>query len=60
MQRITLKDLKALLVASSGLKAISLGRTSAQGLLKTIDGQFSDTLEVKLPGSVIVAQWHTI
>lgn len=55
-----LKDLKALMVASSGLKAISLGRTSAQGLLKAIDGQFADTLEVKLPGSVIVAQWHTV
>ncbi|WP_148050455.1 hypothetical protein [Pseudomonas brassicacearum] len=55
-----LKDLKALMVASSGLKAISLGRTPAQGLLKAIDGQFADTLEVKLPGSVIVTQWHTI
>ncbi|WP_371356094.1 hypothetical protein ACA087_06280 [Pseudomonas chlororaphis] len=55
-----LKDLKPLMVASSGLKPISLGRTSAQGLLKAIDDQFSGTLEVKLPGSVIVAQWHRI
>jgi hypothetical protein len=55
-----LKDLKALMVASSGLKPISLGRTPAQGLLKAIDDQFAGTLEVKLPGSVIVAQWHKI
>ncbi|SDY43960.1 hypothetical protein SAMN03159453_00620 [Pseudomonas sp. NFIX28] len=54
-----LKDLKALMVASSGLKPISLGRTSAQGLLKAIDDQFSGTLEVKLPGSVNVSQWHS-
>lgn len=55
-----LKDLKALMVASSGLKAISLGRTPAKGLLTAIDDQFAGTLEVKLPGSVFVAQWHTI
>ncbi|MDI2145900.1 hypothetical protein KBJ94_28040 [Pseudomonas sp. ITA] len=55
-----LKDLKALMIASAGLKPISLGRTDAERLLLAIDDQFSGTLEVKLPGSVIVSQWHSV
>jgi hypothetical protein len=55
-----LKDLKALMVASAGLKPISLGRTDAERLLAAIDDQFGGTLEVKLPGAVIVTQWHSV
>ncbi|AMS16484.1 hypothetical protein A3218_19975 [Pseudomonas chlororaphis] len=53
-----LKDLKALMVASSGLKPISLGRADAESLLAAIDDQFGGTLEIKLPGAISVTQWH--
>jgi hypothetical protein len=56
----SLKDLKAFMVANSGLKPISLGRTEAERLLVAIDDQFCGTLEVKLPGSVLVTQWHSV
>lgn len=55
-----LKDLKALMVASSGLKPIILGRADAERLLTAIDEPFGGTLEVKVPGAVNVTQWHRV
>ncbi|TMU73935.1 hypothetical protein FGA82_21935 [Pseudomonas fluorescens] len=55
-----LKDLKALMVASSGLKPIMLGRTAAERLLTAIDEPFGGTLEIKVPGAVNVTQWHRV
>jgi hypothetical protein len=48
------------MLASAKLSKVALGHTSAEGLLKAIDDQFSCTLEVKVPGSVRVTQWHKI
>jgi insecticidal toxin complex protein TccC len=53
-----LADLKALLLASAAISPVQLGRMESRVLLGALDQAFAGSLEVKLPGSVNVKQWH--
>jgi insecticidal toxin complex protein TccC len=53
-----LKDLKALLIQSSKVPAVQIGRMPARKLLNAIDAAFGGTLEIKIPGSVNVRTWQ--
>jgi len=53
-----LKDLKALLLGSSGIAAVQVGRMDSKSLLNSIDNAFGGSLEIKVPGSIKVKTWH--
>jgi insecticidal toxin complex protein TccC len=53
-----IKDLKALLLGNSGISPVQVGRMDSRTLLNSLDNAFHGTLEVKIPGSVKVSQWH--
>ncbi|RVD76168.1 RHS repeat domain-containing protein [Pseudomonas koreensis] len=53
-----LKELKALMLGSSGISPVQVGRMNARAMLDSLDNSFHGTLEIKIPGSVKVSTWH--
>jgi insecticidal toxin complex protein TccC len=53
-----LKELKALLLGNSGISPVQVGRMNSRAMLDSIDNTFHGTLEIKVPGSVKVNNWH--
>ncbi|AWK41533.1 MULTISPECIES: hypothetical protein [Photorhabdus] len=55
-----LSDLKSLLLKRSGISSVQLGRLDAKAILKSIDNEFGNSLEIKIPGNVKVNKWNKI
>ncbi|KAA1183128.1 hypothetical protein [Photorhabdus heterorhabditis] len=55
-----LSDLKSLLLKRSGISSVQLGRLDAKTILKSIDNEFGNSLEIKIPGNVNVNKWNKI